>query len=53
MQLLNNLVKVKVKKLLISCYMLTSLDFSYERNAKKLKKMIKAVNIKEQNLHIF
>ena len=37
----------------VICYMLTSLDFLQQGNAKKSKKLRKIVNIEEENVHIF
>ena len=37
----------------VICYMLTLLAYLQQGNVKKLKKLMKIVNIQEQNFHIF
>ena len=55
MQLLNNLFKVssRLKNADVICYRLMSLVFFQQENVKKSKKLMKVVNIKKENLHIF
>ena len=55
MRLLNNLFKVAwcLKNADIICYILTSLVYLQQGNDKKLKKLMKVVDIDEENLHIF
>ena len=45
--------KRKKKNAIIICYMLMSLVSLYQRNLKKSEKLMKIVNIDEENLHVF
>ena len=45
--------KILVVSLLLRCYMLASLVSLQQVNVKKSEKLIKMVDIEEENLHIF
>ena len=44
---------MEVKNADIICYMLTSLVYLHKENVKKSKKLMKIVNIDEEDFHIF